>query len=207
MDVLVGCEYSGVLTYALRQQGIIAYSCDILPTEGNKNWHIQGDLIEVLHSKKWDALLCFPPCTHLAVSGARHFYKKKEQQKEALKFVQTLLDYDCKYICLENPVGIISTRIKKPTQYIQPYEYGHAMSKRTCLWLKGLPKLEPTNNVYNEVQWEYYDSGKRMCKTYSHDKKNRSKTFLGIAEAMAEQWKEYLTGNRTTKEAGIGHDI
>lgn len=193
MEVLVGCEYSGVLTNALRKQGINAYSCDILQTEGNKEWHIQGDLIEVLHSKKWDALICFPPCTHLATSGARHFHKKKKQQEEALQFVRTLLDYDCKYICLENPVGIISTRIKKPTQYIQPYEYGHAMSKRTCLWLKGLPKLKSTKNMYDKVEWDYFPSGKRMCKWYSNNRKERSKTFTGIAEAMAIQWKEYLT--------------
>lgn len=193
MNVLVGCEYSSTVTTALRKQGINAYSCDILPTEGNKDWHIQGDLIEVLHNKKWDALISFPPCTHLAVSGARHFHKKKEQQKEALEFVQTLLDYDCKYICLENPVGIISTRIKKPTQYIQPYEYGDAVSKKTCLWLKGLPKLQSTNNVYDKVEWDNFASGKRMCKWYSVNRQNRSKTFTGIAEAMATQWKEYLT--------------
>ena len=199
MDVLVGCEYSGVLTNALRKQGITAYSCDILPTEGNKEWHIQGDLIEVLHSKKWDALICFPPCTHLAVSGARHFHKKKEQQKEALEFVQTLLDYDCKYICLENPVGIISTHIKKPTQYVQPYEYGEPVSKKTGLWLKGLPKLQPSKIVQPEYiilkdgkrysKWYY----KTSCLPHKERSKARSKLFTGIAEAMAVQWKEYLT--------------
>lgn len=199
MDVLVGCEYSGVLTNALRKQGITAYSCDILPTEGNKEWHIQGDLIEVLHSKKWDALICFPPCTHLAVSGARHFHKKKKQQEEALQFVRTLLDYDCKYICLENPVGIISTRIKKPTQYIHPYEYGDPVSKKTGLWLKGLPKLEPSKII--QPEYITLKDGKRFSKWYykisclpqKERGKARSQTFTGIAEAMAVQWKEYLT--------------
>ena len=198
MNVLVGCEKSGVVTEALRKENIIAWSCDILPTDSNNKWHIQGDIIDILHSKKWDALICFPPCTHLAASGARHFHKKKEQQKEALELVQTLLDYDCKYICLENPVGIISTKICKPTQYIQPYEYGHPVTKKTCLWLKGLPKLEPTNIV----QPEYINlkNGKRMSKwfykTSCLPQKERSKArsifWDGIATAMASQWKYYL---------------
>ena len=103
-----------------------------------------------------------------------------------------LYDYDCEYLCIENPVSIISSKIKKPSQYIQPYEFGHAMSKKTCLWLRNLPKLEGTDNVYDRVEWENYDSGKRMCKWYSHDKKNRDKTFQNIANAIADQWSKYL---------------
>tara|TARA_R100000655_G_scaffold102455_1_gene148287 strand:+ start:2229 stop:2846 length:618 start_codon:yes stop_codon:yes gene_type:complete len=203
MNVLVGCEYTGIVTNALRAYNVQAFSCDILETEGNKAWHIKGDLIEVLHNNKWDAVIAFPPCTHLAVSGAKHFYKKKHLQTEALEMVRTILEYDCDYICLENPVGIISTRITKPTQYIQPYEYGNPQSKKTCLWLKGLPKLIPTKNVYNDVEWQYFPSGKRMCKTYSQNKKDRDKTFKGIAYAMANQWHTYLQGKEQPKQLTI----
>jgi len=190
--ILIGCEYSDTVTTHMRKQGINAYSCDILESQNKSKYHIQADIREVLENDTWHALIVFPPCTHLAVSGARHFHKKKEEQKQALDFVRYLLNQDIKYICLENPVGVISTNIRKPTQIIQPYEFGDAASKKTCLWLKNFPKLQPTKNVYSEVEWEYYASGKRMCKWYSKKKKQRSKTFDGIAKAMTEQWRELL---------------
>jgi site-specific DNA-cytosine methylase len=191
--VLIACEYSGRVRAALRAKGVDAWSCDILASDDDSQYHIQGDLREVLQQHQWFAVIAFPPCTHLAVSGARHFHKKEQQQRDALAFVQMLFDYDCEYLCIENPIGIISTKIKKPSQYIQPYEFGHPMSKKTCLWLRGLPKLQGTNNVYDQVNWQYYPSGKRMCSWYSKSSAHeRSKTFENIATQMAEQWHTYL---------------
>ncbi len=180
MKVLVACEYSGTVRDAFAALRHDAWSCDILPTEAKGN-HIQDDVLNVINDK-WDLMIAHPPCTHLAVSGARWFHKKKEEQKLALEFVRALLESNIPKIALENPVSIISSKIRKPDQIIQPWQFGHGETKAICLWLKNLPKLEPTNIVEGREA--------RIHKLPpSPDRwKIRSKTYTGIAKAMAEQW-------------------
>lgn len=183
MRVLVACEYSGRVRQAFRNASHDAWSCDLLPSEDDSQYHIQGDVLPFL-DKDWDLMIAHPPCTHLAVSGARHFARKiaSGEQQEALDFVQTLLDAPIPMICLENPVSIISTRIRKPDQIIQPWMFGHGETKATCLWLKGLPKLLPTNIVTGrEPKVHRMSPGPNRWK-------ERSRTYQGIATAMAEQW-------------------
>jgi hypothetical protein len=180
MKVLVACEFSGIVRDAFKSKGHDAWSCDILPTDSEGN-HIQGDVIEVL-DQGWDLMIAHPPCTHLAVSGARWFKDKQEEQKEALGFVSTLLDAPIPKIALENPISVISTKIKKPTQIIQPWMFGHGETKATCLWLKNLPKLEATDIVDGREARVH-----KMAP--SPDRwKLRSLTFPNIAKAMADQW-------------------
>lgn len=189
MKILIGCEYSGKVRQAFRNKGHDAWSCDIIPSDDNSPYHIQDDIMNHLDDG-WDMMICFPPCTHLCVSGARWFKDKIIEQKEALNFVKTLLDSDIPKIVLENPVGIISTRIRKPEQIIQPYEFGHTETKRTCLWLKGLKKLTPTDNVYDkmmELPKKIRNRIHYMPKSKTRGK-DRSETFIGIANAMADQW-------------------
>jgi len=188
MRVLVACEYSGTVRDAFTAKGHYAMSCDILPTE-SEGPHYEGDVIDILNDG-WDLMIAHPPCTHLAVSGAQWFHLKEKEQAEALDFVRKLLDAPIEKICLENPVSVISTRIRKPDQIIQPYEYGHEASKKTCLWLKGLPKLQSTKLV-GKGEFITYASGKRLPAWYAKswgDGKARSIFWPGIAEAMAEQW-------------------
>lgn len=180
MRVLVGCEFSGIVRDAFAGRGHDAWSCDLLDTERPGN-HIVGDLRDHLNGD-WDMLIAHPPCTHLAVSGARWFKEKRGEQASALEFVRAILDAPISRIALENPISIISSRIRKPDQIIQPWQFGHGETKATCLWLKGLPKLVPTNVVggrENRVHRE--PPGPERWK-------RRSRTFEGIAEAMAEQW-------------------
>jgi len=181
LKILIGCEFSGKVRQSFRDIGHDAWSCDTIPSDDNSPYHIQDDIMNHLDDG-WDMMICFPPCTHLCVSGARWFKDKIPEQKEALNFVKTLLDCNISKIALENPVGIISTRIRKPDQIIQPYEYGHGETKKTCLWLKNLPKLTPTNIV----------SGREQRIHKMPPSKNRGKlrsiTYDGIAEAMANQW-------------------
>lgn len=180
MKVLVACEYSGTVRDAFIRDGHDAWSCDLLPTE-TPGPHHQCDALEVL-DMGWDLMIAHPPCTHLAVSGARWFKDKQTEQQEALAFVQMLINAPIKRIAIENPVSIISSRIRKPDQIIQPWQFGHGETKATCLWLKGLPKLTPTNIVDGRVPRVHYEPP-------SPDRwKNRSRTFKGIAEAMAFQW-------------------
>tara|TARA_R110000765_G_scaffold59210_5_gene115408 strand:- start:1344 stop:1904 length:561 start_codon:yes stop_codon:yes gene_type:complete len=182
MKVLIACEFSGVVRDAFIRRGHDAWSCDILPTDV-EGPHIQGDVLPHL-SDGWDLMIAHPPCTHLAVSGARHFKQKIEdgRQQAALDFVIALLDAPIHMIALENPVSIISTRIRKPTQYIQPWEHGHGEVKKTGLWLKNLPTLEPSDIVDGRVPRVH-------LMPPSKDRwKKRSTTFSGIAEAMATQW-------------------
>lgn len=190
MRVLVACEYSGTVRDAFLALGHDAMSCDLLPTDAPGPHH-QGDVRDVLH-EGWDLMIAHPPCTHLAVSGAKWFDKKKAQQEEALDFVRLLLHAPIPRIALENPVSIISSRIRKPDQIIQPYEHGHEATKTTCLWLKGLPPLLPSNIVGKGAR-HVTKSGKSLPEWYnlppSADRwKLRSATFPGIAKAMAEQW-------------------
>ena len=184
MRILVACEFSGVVRDAFRRQGHDAWSCDILPTEQGGP-HIQGDVREVLGAG-WDLMVCHPPCTHLAVSGARWFKDKRAEQAEALEFVRTLLNAPIPRIALENPISIISSRIRKPDQIIQPWQFGHGETKATCLWLKGLPPLQPTQIVEGrEARVHRMPPGPDRWK-------ERSRTFPGIAEAMASQWGSAL---------------
>lgn len=180
MKVLVACEFSGTVRDAFIQGGHDAMSCDLLPTE-KPGPHYQGDVLDIL-GDGWDLLIAHPPCTHLAVSGARWFKEKAEEQAGALEFVSRLLNAPIPRIALENPISIISSRIRKPDQIIQPWQFGHGETKATCLWLKGLPKLVPTNIVEGrEARIHRMPPGPDRWK-------ERSKTFQGIAEAMANQW-------------------
>ena len=183
MKVLVACEYSGVVRDAFRAKGHDAWSCDILPS--NSRYHLQQDVISLIYDN-WDLMIAHPPCTHLASSGARWFKNKVAEQIAALDFVSLLISAPIDKIAIENPIGIISSSIRKPDQIIQPYQFGHTVSKATCLWLKNLPTLMSTNIV--EPEWQYLSSGKRIDKWYSNNKKQRSVTFQGIANAMADQW-------------------
>jgi site-specific DNA-cytosine methylase len=189
MRVLVACEYSGRVRDAFASKGHDAWSCDLLETE-RPGQHYQGDVRDML-AQEWDLMICHPPCTHLAVSGARHFARKvaSGEQQEALDFVRMLLDAPVPKICLENPVSIISTRIRKPSQVVQPWMFGHGETKATCLWLKGLPKLRPTNLVDGrKPRVHHMPPGPNRWK-------DRSRTYEGIALAMAEQWGSDLTHN------------
>lgn len=181
MRVLVACEFSGVVRDAFGNAGNFAMSCDLLPSESTQRKHWQGDVREIL-SDGWDLMIAHPPCTHLAVSGARWFKDKVTEQEEALRFVQTLMDAPIPKICIENPISIISSRIRKPDQIIQPWQFGHGETKATCLWLKNLPALIPTNIVEGrEAKVHRMPPGPDRWK-------ERSRTYAGIAKAMAEQW-------------------
>ena len=180
MRVLVACEYSGVVRDAFLAAGHDAMSCDLLPSEATGP-HYQGDVRDVLEDG-WDVMVAHPPCTHLAVSGARWFKGKKQAQQDALAFVQQLLDAPIPRVALENPVSIISSRIRRPDQIIQPWQFGHGEVKATCLWLRGLPKLQPTQIVEGREPrvWKMSPGPERW--------KARSRTYAGIAHAMAAQW-------------------
>lgn len=185
--VLVACEYSGAVRDAFRARGFDAMSCDLLPTDA-PGPHYQGDMFD-LELSSFDLLVAFPPCTDIAVSGARWFAEKRAdgRQDRALDFVRRIMAADVPRIAIENPVSIISTAIRKPDQTIQPWQHGHGETKRTCLWLKGLPKLTPTDIVEGREQriWKLPPTADRW--------KLRSQTYPGIAAAMADQWGAALT--------------
>jgi site-specific DNA-cytosine methylase len=191
MRVLVACEYSGTVRDAFIRAGHYAASCDLLPSESPLGDHYQCNVLDIL-DHDWDLMIAHPPCTHLAVSGARWFKDKQQEQLEALGFVRQLLAAPIPRIALENPVSIISSRIRKPDQIIQPYQFGHEATKTTCLWLKDLPFLIPTK-VVGKGDRHVTKSGKSLPTWYnlppSADRwKIRSATFKGIADAMASQW-------------------
>jgi len=188
MRVLVACEFSGVVRDAFASLGHDAWSCDLLPSDRGGS-HIQGNVLDQL-SSHWDIMIAHPPCTHLAVSGAAHFHRKRKEQQDALLFVTALLNAPIEKICLENPVSVISTRIRRPDQIIHPWMFGHMEQKTTCLWLKGLPRLIETNNVKNEMMSLPKRERERLHYLGpSKDRwKLRSTTYQGIANAMAEQW-------------------
>ena len=184
MDVLVACEESGVVTGAFLERGHDVYSCDLLPTSGaHPDRHIQGDVTKLL-KLHWDMIIAFPPCTHLASSGARWFPEKRAdgRQQAAIDFFMQFANANCEKIAIENPIGIMSSIYRKPDQIIQPWQFGHGETKSTCLWIRGLPKLQPTNIVSGREPriWKMAPSENRS--------KLRSKTFPGIAAAMAAQW-------------------
>lgn len=180
MRVLVACEYSGVVRDAFTRKGHYAMSCDLLDSEVTGN-HYKGDVRDVINDG-WDLMISHPPCTHLAVSGARWFKDKQAEQREALGFVELLLNAPIHKICLENPVSIISSRIRKPDQIIQPWQYGHGETKATCLWLKNLPLLKPTNIVDGR------EARVHKMPPSPNRWKERSRTFQGVADAFAKQW-------------------
>ena len=184
MKVLLACEESQAVCIEFRKLGHEAYSCDILPCSGgHPEWHIQGDVLEQL-DRGWDMMIAFPPCTHLAVSGARYFEQKIKdgRQQQGVDFFMKMVNAPIDKIAVENPIGVMSTKYRKPNQIIQPWQFGHGETKATCLWIKGLPKLEPTNIVDGREQriWKLPPGKDRAIL--------RSKTYTGIAKAMAEQW-------------------
>ena len=225
LNVLVACEESQAVTKQFRALGHNAYSCDLLDSSGgNPEWHIKGDALEVAYdeSREWDLMIAHPPCTYLAVSGARWLYNKDGTKNErrwldrnkALHFVRKLMEAPIEYIAIENPVSVISTQIRKPDQIIQPYQFGDEASKKTCLWTKNLPNLVHTKLVGKGEMIEWIDKNgktKRQAKWYydalskaktpEERRTLRSKTFDGIANAMAEQWSEAVINDYTiTKE-------
>lgn len=194
MRILVACEFSGIVRDAFSARGHDAWSCDLLPSE-REGQHIIGPVESVL-GDNWDLMICHPPCTHLAVSGARWFAEKKREQEAALMFVRRLLYATwIPMIALENPISIISTKIRKPDQIVQPWMFGHGEIKATCLWLKGLPKLLPTKIVQGREARVHREppSPERW--------KNRSRTLTGLACAMADQWGNLDAANRPLRVA------
>jgi site-specific DNA-cytosine methylase len=195
MKVLIACEFSGTVRDAFTKLGHDAWSCDLEPTQTEGN-HYQGDMFNIVNDG-WDLIIAHPPCTHLAVSGARHFEKKRAdgRQQQGIDFFMRVANIDVPRLAVENPIGIMSTLYRKPEQIIQPWEYGHGTTKATCLWLKGLPLLKPTN-IVDKGEVVTFASGKRMSKWFyesSHlppkeRERMRNKTFQGIADAMADQW-------------------
>jgi hypothetical protein len=211
--VLIACEESQAVTISFRRLGFEAFSCDILPsTGGHSEWHYQQDVFEVIN-KGWDLMIAHPPCTYLSVSGAKHLYNKDgspneeryNNQRQALLFVKQLMDANINHIAIENPISVISTKLCKPDQIVQPYWFGDSASKSTCLWLKNLPKLEPTDmvdkgqfkewigkNGKTKKQPMWYYEALTKAKTTEERRGLRSKTFQGIADAMANQWGNYI---------------
>lgn len=195
--VLIACEESQEVTKEMRLRGIECFSCDIEPSSGcYPEYHIQRDVLEIINDD-WDMIIAFPPCTHIAVSGAAWFDEKRKdgRQQSGVDFFMMFSNLKCNRVAIENPVGIMSSLWRKPDQIIQPWQFGDPFSKRTCLWLKGLPKLSSTN-IVTKGEIIKYKSGKSMPKWYADcfrlgykdRSKLRSKTFPGIAKAMAEQW-------------------
>ena len=186
MKVLVACEVSGVVRDAFIERGHDALSCDFLDSD-RPGPHYQGDVRDIL-GDGWDLMIAHPPCTFLAVSGARWFKDRETEQQEALEFVALLLTAEIPKIALENPVGVISSRIRKPDQIIQPWQFGEDASKKTCLWLKNLPKLVSTDVIQKKVYANQTPSGQNKLGPSPDRAKLRSITYMGIANAMADQW-------------------
>lgn len=195
MKILVACEFSGTVREELIKRGHDVMSCDLEPSE-TPGPHYQGDVFDIINDG-WDMMIAHPPCTYLAVSGNRWMKDnpvRQKQRDEAIKFFIAIANANIPKICIENPVGVMSTHYRKPDQYIQPFEYGHPETKKTGLWLKGLPKLEPTKIVVPE--WIIGKDGKRYSRIHYMSQwsnptdraKERSRTYSGIAQAMAEQW-------------------
>lgn len=205
MKVLVGCEFSQIVTKAFRDRGHEAYSCDFLPTEGNPDWHYQMDIFEATKQVKPELGIFHPPCTYLTLAGNRWFlpeYKtryphREQQRKDAIEFVKQIFNSNIQRIAIENPLGVLSSAWQQPTQIIQPYQFGDPHRKTTCLWLKNLPKLKPTKIVKPKL---VMCADGKMYSAYHVDTfnlpkdiraKERSRTFQGIADAMAAQWGDY----------------
>lgn len=192
MRVIVACEFSGIVREAFKKKGHDAWSCDLLSTE-IPGKHIKHDILDIIYQNEreinfkdvphsFDLMIAHPPCTHLAVSGARWFKQRQKEQKEAIEFFMSLVNAPIDKICIENPISIMSTKYRKPDQIVQPWMFGHGETKSTCLWLKNLPKLIPTKIVSGREGrvWKEPPSKNRW--------KKRSRTYTGIAEAMGKQW-------------------
>ena len=208
MRVLIACEYSGIVRDAFLDAGHVAVSCDVLPCESSReipphtpyNGHFQGDIFCLLDvDTEWDLMIAHPPCTHLSVSGAWCFTRKEGEpgfkpeslRTDALQFVQDLMNVDIPRIAIENPVSVISSRIRKPNQYIQPYQFGHPEQKKTGLWLKNLPLLKESNNVHDEMMKLDKKDREKILNMSGKDRgKLRSRFYQGIATAMTQQWGE-----------------
>ena len=194
MRVLVACEFSGVVRRAFRERGHDAWSCDLLPAEDGARWHLQRDILTQLEPHRaWDLMIAFPPCTHIAVSGARYFAEKRAdgRQQSAIDFFMALANAPIPRIAIENPVGIMSTKWRRPDQTIQPWQFGHPESKTTCLWLKNLPPLKRTNvlPLPKSGRWSNQTpSGQNKLGPSPERAQNRGRTYEGIAKAMASQW-------------------
>jgi len=212
LKVLVACEESQAVTKEFRLLGHEAYSCDVIDCSGgHPEWHIKGDVLKELN-KGWDLMVAHPPCTYLSISGSRWLYNKDgsknverwSNREKALDFVRELLNAPIEHIALENPVSVISSQIRKPDNVIEPYQFGHGETKRTCLWLKNLPKLKPTNIVEGRETkiWNGMrdDTGKKLSWNSEEIKIARSKTYKGIAEAIAMQWSSYVLNLNESKE-------
>lgn len=194
--VLVACEESQAVTIELRALGIEAYSCDREPSSGgHPEWHLQQDVAPLL-KQEWDMIIAFPPCTHLASSGARWFSEKKAdgRQQSGIDFFLQFTTTNCPRVAIENPVGIMSTEYRKPNQIIQPWMFGEDASKKTCLWLLGLPKLKPTEIIKKERYGNQTPSGQNNLGPSPERAKLRSKTYPGVASAMAKQWGRRVSG-------------
>lgn len=199
MRVLVACEFSATVRDAFRARGFDAWSCDLLPTEGDPRWHIQGDALAVAYGHHWDLLIAHPPCNHLAASGAQYWPAKRADGRQfaAASFFLRLYDAPCPHVAIENPVGFIGTVFRKADQIVQPWQFGDAFNKKTCLWLRNLPPLKPTNVVEPTHNWgtNSYRGGSRKKSALPSLKwgsQDRAKSFRGIAEAMADQWGHHL---------------
>jgi site-specific DNA-cytosine methylase len=213
LRILVACEESQAVTKQFRALGHEAYSCDILPESGgHPEWHLQQDVTKLLE-QQWDLIIAFPPCTYLTVTGNRWFnvekygdkaLKRIEDRKDAINFFMLFANANADHIAIENPVGIMSTEWRKPNQIINPFQFGDPFEKKTCLWLKGLPELTATN-IVEPAPRKFFESGKSMPAWYAEcwhlpsdeRSKMRSKTFPGIAEAMAKQWSEHIIKTKT----------
>ena len=217
MNVLIACEESQTICIEFRRLGHNAFSCDIQPCSGGyPEWHIEGDVIPLItgktwfvtmdnmlhHVEKWDLIIAHPPCTDLAVSGARFFKQKQAdgRQQRSIEFFMMFTQLSCPHVAIENPICIMSTHYRKPDQIIQPYEFGHPYTKKTCLWLKNLPLLKPTNILEKPAEgWvnqSFTPDGRYGgFNGKFNGSKTRSKTFPGIAKAIAEQWSEYIERN------------
>jgi hypothetical protein len=224
LHILVACEESQAVCIAFRKLGHMAFSCDTEPCSGgHPEWHIQADIREVLfHSDgtprkhEWDLIIAFPPCTHLAVSGNAHRAKKQADGREAkaIEFFMMFANFPCDHIAIENPVGIMSSIWRKPNQIIQPYQFGHPESKKTCIWLKGLPKLVHTKVLETPANGRWANqtlngqnklmvNGKWLAYNDPRTASLRSKTYQGVADAMASQWSEFLNVVEELKSADI----
>ncbi len=184
MRVLVACEFSGRVREAFRERGHEAWSCDLQPSEDDSPFHLRCDVFRAIFHNPWDLMICHPPCTHLAVSGSKHFARKiaSGEQQSSLAFVAALLGCGIPRIALENPISVISSKIRKPDQIIQPWQFGHGETKATCLWLQNLPRLQPTQIVDGREPRVH-----RMPPSPNRWR-DRSRTYQGVAAAMAEQW-------------------
>ena len=224
MGILVACEESQVVTKRLRAKGHEAFSCDIMECSGgHPEWHLQQDVTELL-KQKWDMIIAFPPCTYLTNAGMCNMTRKNsdnayranriKKRDEAYDFFMLIYNSKCEKIAIENPVGFINSHFRKPDQIIYPYQFGHNVNKRTCLWLKGLPKLEPTNIVDKGDVTIWEGTGKSISVWYKETLKEakgdlkllskiRSKTFDGIADAMTEQWGSHLNYFRITNKRNL----